>query len=77
MQLNVIKILNEFIEEENVNLEDIDRNASLIDMGILDSMDLTQVLLKIESISNKNIDYSELDFETAFSINGLEKLLLD
>ena len=77
MQLNIIKILNEFIEEEEVILEDIDRNASLIEMGILDSMDLTQVLLKIESISNKNIDYSELDFETAFSINGLEKLLLD
>ena len=75
MESTIIKILSEFVNNEDIIWDEIDKSASLVEMGILDSMDLTQVLLEIESISKKNIDYSELDFETAFSIEGLEKLI--
>lgn len=77
MESPIFAILNEFINTEDIIWEEIDKSASLVEMGILDSMDLTQVLLKIECISKKNIDYSELDFDTAFSIEGLEKLISD
>ena len=77
MANQVVLLLQDFVHDEEIDWESLDPNTSLVELGIIDSMDLTQVLLKIESISQKSIDYSELDFETAFSINGLENLLID
>jgi acyl carrier protein len=68
-------ILGERLEAADVRLEDLDWSKSLVDYGIIDSLQITELLLSIEESTGGAVDYDALDFDTIFYLNGLADII--
>jgi acyl carrier protein len=56
-------------------LTDLDRNASLITSGLLDSLEFISMLMEIENSFDLDIDFEDADPVQFTAINGLISLL--
>jgi acyl carrier protein len=56
-------------------LADLDRNASLITSGLLDSLEFISMLMEIENSFDLDIDFEDADPVQFTAMNGLISLL--
>lgn len=74
MDQRIVEVVKVFIDDPSTDLEKIPSDKSLIELGIIDSLALSQILAQVEKVKGSPIDYSKLDYDS-FSMIGLEKLL--
>ena len=73
-QIILTKIVDKNGEEV---LKSLDRSASLIGLGLLDSLDFISMLMEIESSFELDIDFEDADPVQFTSVNGLMNLLCE
>lgn len=61
----------EIFKNNDINLNLIDENKSLIEAGIVDSMTFVNILLELEDIFNIEIDFEKVDLTNIVSLKGL------
>lgn len=70
----LIEILEPRLKELGLTRMDIGRKTSLLEQGILDSISFLEFMMKIESVFNIELDFSELDPSEFTSIDKILKL---
>jgi acyl carrier protein len=74
-QILLQSILGERLAAANTSIEDLDWSRSLVDYGIIDSLQITELLLDIEKATKGQVDYEALDFDKIFSLEGLSEII--
>lgn len=72
---NIYLSLKNIFSNNNINIENIDNNISMIENGIIDSMTFVNILLTIEEEFNTEIDFENIELQSISSINGLIKYI--
>ena len=68
---NIKEIIFKIFAENNINIDNINEDDSLIAKGILDSMTFVNILLAIEEELNIEIDFENIDINSIVTINSL------
>ena len=68
---DITKIIYKIFEENDISLQNINENTSLISNGIVDSMTFVNILLAIEEELNIEIDFENIDINSIVTINSL------
>ena len=68
---DIKKIIYKIFEENDVNLNNINEDESLISNGTVDSMTFVNILLAIEEELNIEIDFENIDMTSIVTINSL------
>ena len=68
---NIKEIIFKIFAENNINIDNINEDDSLIAKGILDSMAFVNILLAIEEELNIEIDFENIDINSIVTINSL------
>ena len=82
MQENDIRdILTEIVEKRLVaqgsEIDISDANASLVDLGVMDSFGFLELVAELEEKTGVFPDFSEADPDEFTSINGLVKIVME
>ncbi len=66
------KLLKTNLKTQRIsNLNEVDFDESLIALGIIDSLNFVEFLLKLEAETGQAVDFADYDALTLSSINGL------
>ena len=68
---DIRKIIYKIFEQNDISLQNINENTSLISNGIVDSMTFVNILLAIEEELNIEIDFENIDINSIVAINSL------
>lgn len=68
---DIRKIIYKIFEQNDISLQNINENISLISSGIVDSMTFVNILLAIEEELNIEIDFENIDINSIVTINSL------
>ena len=68
---DIRKIIYKIFEQNDISLQNINENTSLISNGIVDSMTFVNILLAIEEELNIEIDFGNIDINSIVTINSL------
>lgn len=68
---DIRKIIYKIFEQNDISLQNINENISLISSGIVDSMTFVNILLSIEDELNIEIDFENIDINSIVTINSL------
>lgn len=68
---DIRKIIYKIFEQNDISLQNINENTSLISNGIVDSMTFVNILLAIEEELNIEIDFENIDINSIVTINSL------
>lgn len=68
---NIKEIIFKIFAENNINIDNINEDDSLIAKGILDSMAFVNILLTIEEELDIEIDFENIDINSIVTINSL------
>ena len=68
---NIKEIIFKIFAENNINIDNINEDDSLIAKGILDSMTFVNILLAIEEELNIEIDFENIDINSIVTIKNL------
>lgn len=68
---DIRKIIYKIFEQNDISLQNINENTSLISNGIVDSMTFVNILLAIEEVLNIEIDFENIDINSIVTINSL------
>lgn len=68
---DIRKIIYKIFEQNDISLQNINEDTSLISNGIVDSMTFVNILLAIEEELNIEIDFENIDINSIVTINSL------
>lgn len=68
---DIRKIIYKIFEQNDISLQNINEDISLISNGIVDSMTFVNILLAIEEELNIEIDFENIDINSIVTINSL------
>lgn len=68
---DIRKIIYKIFEQNDISLQNINEDISLISSGIVDSMTFVNILLAIEEELNIEIDFENIDINSIVTINSL------
>ena len=68
---DIRKIIYKIFEQNDISLQNINEDTSLISNGIVDSMTFVNILLAIEEKLNIEIDFENIDINSIVTINSL------
>lgn len=68
---NIKDLIYKIFAENNIDLNNINEDTSLISSGIIDSMAFVNILLAIEEELDIEIDFENIDFDSIVTINSL------
>lgn len=68
---DIRKIIYKIFEQNDISLQNINEDTSLISKGIVDSMTFVNILLAIEEELNIEIDFENIDINSIVTINSL------
>ena len=68
---NIKEIIFKIFAENNINIDNINEDDSLIEKGILDSMAFVNILLTIEEELDIEIDFENIDINSIVTIKNL------
>lgn len=68
---DIRKIIYKIFEQNDISLQNINKDTSLISNGIVDSMTFVNILLAIEEELNIEIDFENIDINSIVTINSL------
>lgn len=68
---DIRKIIYKIFEQNDISLQNINEDTSLISSGIVDSMTFVNILLAIEEELNIEIDFENIDINSIVTINSL------
>ncbi len=71
MKEDVIIKLEEILKNYNINMETIDKDRSIIEANIIDSITFVNMLLEIEDTLGVLINFDEVDMEQLVYLNNL------
>lgn len=71
MKEDVIIKLEEILKNYNINMETIDKDRSIIEANIIDSITFVNMLLEIEDTLGILINFDEVDMEQLVYLNNL------
>lgn len=71
MKEDIIIKLEEILKNYNINMETIDKNRSVIEANIIDSITFVNMLLEIEDTLGVLINFDEVDMEQLVYLNNL------
>jgi acyl carrier protein len=79
MTLNeVTQFITEFISHKSgLAPTSIDKNANIIETGLVDSIDFIALIMKLESELNLDLDFTDLEPEAFTHIAGLAQIALN
>ena len=75
MDKRIINLLEKFVNDSEINIKNLPYDQSIIELGIIDSLGLSDFLAELEKIKGTPLDYAKLDFDS-FTINGIKNLLI-
>ena len=75
MDKRIVNLLEKFVNDSEINIKNLPYDQSIIELGIIDSLGLSDFLAELEKIKGTPLDYSKLDFDS-FTINGIKNLLI-
>lgn len=68
---DIRRIIYKIFEQNDISLQNINEDISLISNGIVDSMTFVNILLAIEEELNIEIDFENIDINSIVTINSL------
>lgn len=68
---DIRKIIYKIFEQNDISLQNINEDTSLISNGIVDSMTFVNILLAIEEELNIEIDFENIDINSIVTIKNL------
>lgn len=71
MKEDIIIKLEEILKNYNINMETIDKDRSIIEANIIDSITFVNMLLEIEDTLGVLINFDEVDMEQLVYLNNL------
>ena len=71
MKEDVIIKLEEILKNYNINMETIDKDRSIIEANIIDSITFVNMLLEIEDTLGVLINFDEVDMKQLVYLNNL------
>ncbi len=71
MDNNIKDVIYKIFAENNIDINNVNGNVSLISSGILDSMTFVNILLSIEDELNIEIDFENIDINSIVTIDSL------
>lgn len=71
MKDEVYKKISEIFKNYNINIENIDKNVSIIENNITDSITFVNILLEIEDTLQLTINFDEIDMDKLVYFNNL------
>ena len=70
----IFKLLGPKLEEAGLSEQTLDLDASLIELGVIDSFTFVDILLALQDELGAEIDFMELDPDDFASVEGLVRV---